>query len=107
MPWYIYILQFIAGMLIANGVPHFTHGISGEPFPTPFARPPGVGASSPVINVLWGFANIAIGSALLHAIYPKGGDANIQWALVWLGGLLMALALAWHFGRARGGGRAA
>ncbi len=105
MPWYIYPLQILAGALIANGVPHFTQGVSGQPFPTPFARPPGVGDSSPMINTLWGFANIVIGSALLRAIYPKGADTDIEWALVWLGGLAMSLFLARHFGNVRGARR--
>ncbi len=43
LPWYIYLLQFVAGLLLANGVPHFVQGISGRWFPTPFASPPGVG----------------------------------------------------------------
>jgi hypothetical protein len=105
MPWYIYLFQVVAGALIVNGVPHFTQGVSGAAFPTPFARPPGVGLSAPLVNTLWGFVNLAAGFALLRAIYPKGADTNFEWALVWLGGLLMAVALAWHFGRVRGAAR--
>ena len=43
LPWYIFLLQFVSGLLLANGVPHFVQGISGHPFQTPFASPPGVG----------------------------------------------------------------
>jgi hypothetical protein len=39
--WYDYIASFFAGMFLANAVPHFVHGISGDRFPTPFAHPPG------------------------------------------------------------------
>jgi hypothetical protein len=45
IPWYIFLLQFVAGAFLANGVPHFVHGISGAWFQTPFASPPGVGES--------------------------------------------------------------
>ena len=33
-----YILCFFAGAVLANVVPHFVHGISGDRFPTPFAN---------------------------------------------------------------------
>ena len=65
IPWYIFLLQFVAGLFLANGVPHFVPGISGHWFQTPFASPLGVGESSPVVNVLWGFFNLVVGFALL------------------------------------------
>ena len=43
LPWYIYLLQFVAGLFLANGVPHFVQGMSGQWFQTPFASPRGVG----------------------------------------------------------------
>ena len=43
MPWYDYLAAFFAGAFLANVVPHFTYGISGNRFPTPFAHPPGRG----------------------------------------------------------------
>jgi hypothetical protein len=52
IPWYIFLLQFVAGLFLANGVPHFVQGISGAWFQTPFASPPAVGESSPVVNVM-------------------------------------------------------
>jgi hypothetical protein len=103
VPWYIFLLQFAAGLFLANGVPHFVQGISGRPFPTPFASPPGVGDSSPIVNVLWGFLNLAVGFALLFAFAPKGADVALEWTFVGLGALLMALLLARHFGRVRSG----
>jgi hypothetical protein len=102
LPWYIYVLQFVAGLFLANGVPHFVQGISGHRFQTPFASPSGVGESSPVVNVVWGFVNLAIGFALLWSFAPKGSDVVAEWALVGLGVLLMAVALAARFGRVRG-----
>ncbi len=55
--WYVYLAYFFAGVFLANGVPHFVHGISGERFPSFFAEPPGVGDSSSLTNVIWGLAN--------------------------------------------------
>ena len=85
MPWNVYFLQFVAGLLVANGVPHFSvQGISGRRFPSPFASPPGVGKSSPVVNVLWGFGNLAVGFATLGFYEPNGSEAIAQWAAVGL-----------------------
>jgi hypothetical protein len=52
MSWYNYVACFFAGAFLANVVPHFFHGISGDRFPTPFAKPPGRGLSSPTVNVI-------------------------------------------------------
>lgn len=56
-----FIAAFFAGAFITNFVPHFVHGVSGLPFTTPFARPRGVGKSSPTANVIWGAVNLFIG----------------------------------------------
>ena len=101
LPWYIYLLQFVAGLFLANGVPHFVQGVSGHWFRSPFASPPGVGESSPLVNVLWGSFNLAVGFALLGAFWPKGRDVVAEWAIVGLGVLLAAVMLARHFGRVR------
>jgi hypothetical protein len=101
MPWYAYPLQFLTGMLLANGVPHFVQGISGAPFQSPFAEPRGVGESSPLVNVLWGFANLVIGLLLLRSFNPEDGDPFMGWTLVGLGALLMGVFGAIHFGRVR------
>jgi small-conductance mechanosensitive channel len=61
VPWYDYIASFFAGMFLTNVVPHFVHGISGDPFPTPFSKPPGKGLSSPTVNVVWALFNLVIG----------------------------------------------
>jgi hypothetical protein len=66
MKWYHYIAAFFAGAFLANVVPHFVQGISGNPFPTPFANPPGKGLSSPTVNVLWGCFNLLAGYILLR-----------------------------------------
>ena len=74
MPWYSWIASFFAGMFLANVVPHFVHGISGDAFPTPFAKPPGKGLSSPTINVLWALLNLAIGYLLFRAGHVSPGN---------------------------------
>jgi hypothetical protein len=66
MKWYHFIACFFAGALLANVVPHFVHGISGDSFPSPFATPPGKGLSSPTVNVVWGLVNLAIGYLLFR-----------------------------------------
>jgi len=66
MPWYDYIACFLAGMFLANFVPHFVHGVSGDRFPTPFAHPPGKGLSSPTVNVLWALLNLVVGYVLFR-----------------------------------------
>lgn len=67
MKWYHYIAAFFAGFFVANVVPHFVHGISGESFPTPFSNPPLTGLSSPTVNVLWACLNMLIGYFLFRA----------------------------------------
>jgi hypothetical protein len=101
MPWYFYALQFLSGLILANGVPQFVQGISGAPFQSPFATPPGVGESSPLVNVLWGFLNLAVGLALLRGFNPESGDPLAGWLLVGAGALLTGVALAWRFGQVR------
>ena len=76
MHWYFYLLEFLGGAFLANGVPHFVQGVSGNPFQSPFAKPPGVGESSPLSNVLWGFGNLVAGALLLHFFWPGGCVAH-------------------------------
>lgn len=66
MNWYDSIACFFAGMFLANAVPHFVHGISGDRFPNPFARPPGKGLSSPTVNVAWAPFNLLVGSIIFR-----------------------------------------
>ena len=103
MPWYFYLLEFLSGALLANGVPHFVQGVSGNPFQSPFAKPPGVGESSPLSNVLWGFANLVAGALLLHFFWPAGELAAAGWCAVGAGTLLLAVQASVHFGKVRAG----
>ncbi|MGH7804444.1 MAG: hypothetical protein ACREQJ_08850 [Candidatus Binatia bacterium] len=88
---------FFSGAFLANAVPHFVMGATGRRFPTPFASPPGRGLSSPVVNVVWGFANLVVGILLA----PVGEYARLlstPGLATAAGFLLMGVFLAWHFG---------
>jgi hypothetical protein len=74
MNWYEYIACFFAGMFLANAVPHFVYGISGDRFPSPFAHPPGKGLSSPTVNVVWALFNLVVGYVLFRTGKIWGGD---------------------------------
>jgi hypothetical protein len=76
MRWYNYVACFFAGVFLANVVPHFVHGISGDRFPTPFADPPGKGLSSPTVNVLWALFNLGVGYELYGV-----GKVSIEFGL--------------------------
>jgi hypothetical protein len=66
MSWYHYVACFFAGMFLANVVPHYVYGVCGDRFPTPFAKPPGKGLSSPTVNVTWSLFNLAVGYVLFR-----------------------------------------
>src|SRR5450631_1863303 len=65
MRWNHYVSYFFGGAFLANAIPHFVSGITGHPFQSPFASPPGQGLSSAMVNVLWGAFNAAIGYLLV------------------------------------------
>jgi len=103
MDWTAGLAYFFDGVFLANGVPHFVSGISGRPFQSPFAKPPGVGESSPVVNVVWGLINFVIGYGLLRGVGAFSFSDTTAMAAVLLGVLGAGLGLAWHFGRVRAG----
>ncbi len=65
MHWLPLLSYAFGGVVLANAIPHLVSGTMGRPFQSPFAKPPGQGLSSPTINVLWGFFNLAIGYLLV------------------------------------------
>jgi hypothetical protein len=103
MRWYHYVAYFFGGAFLANAVPHFVNGISGHPFQSPFASPPGVGLSSSTINVLWGFFNLAVGYVLVCRVGKFELRQTRHVLLLGLGVLVMAIAGAQTFGRFYGG----
>lgn len=100
MAWYYYLADFFAGAFLANSVPHLVQGLSGNRFQSPFASPPGVGESSAITNVVWGWLNIVIGGVLLFYFFLL--PARIGELIVTaLGALVSGLWLAKHFGKVR------
>jgi len=95
-----YIVNFFAGLFICNCIPHLASGLRGEAFPTPFAKPPGAGLSSPLVNFLWGTLNAVIGIALL-AFRPIVLRVNFETASFLLGFLLIGIYLSLHFAKVR------
>lgn len=81
----LYLCSFLAGLIGANGVPHFVKGVTGQKHQTPFGRP-----SSAVVNVAWGWLNFVIGMLLLHFAHPRAHELR-AFALVAIGALLMGL----------------
>ena len=71
MHWYQYLSYFFGGAFLANTLPHLGNGVTGRPFQSPFAKPPGEGLSSSTINVLWGFFNLAVAYVLVLLARPK------------------------------------
>lgn len=65
MTWHDGLAYFFGGVFLANFTPHFVAGVSGRAFPTPFAKPPFRGLSSPKVNVLYGLLNLGVAYALL------------------------------------------
>jgi len=97
MHWYFYLAYFFGGAFLVNAVPHFVNGVSGRPFPTPFATPPGRGLSSPRLNVLWGTLNLAIGYLLVCHVGEFLIRRISDVLVLGVGGLLMAVMLSWAF----------
>lgn len=103
MRWYHYISYFFGGAFLANAIPHFVSGVTGHPFQSPFASPPGQGLSSAMTNVLWGFFNIVIGYLLICRVGTFELRRTRHVLVAGMGALLMALMLARAFGRFYGG----
>ena len=96
MSWYNYLACFFAGAFLANAVPHFVRGISGDRFPTPFAHPPGRGLSSPTVNVAWAWLNLVVGYVLFRA--GKVSANNYATLIVLLAGIVfISTVLSFRF----------
>ena len=96
------IALFFAGALLCNAIPHLTAGLRGEPFPTPFAKPHGVGMSSPLINVIWGSFNLGV-SLVLLSLHPLPEVISLDSGVFAAGFLLLGIYASYHFGKVRAG----
>ena len=101
--WYHYIAYFFGGAFLANTIPHLVSGISGSPFQSPFASPPGEGLSSSMVNVLWGMFNLIVGLRPGGPRWPVRTAANEACGCPGPRVLLMALMAARIFGKFHGG----
>lgn len=103
MRWYHDLSYFFGGAFLANSIPHLTNGVSGHPFQSPFATPPGVGLSSSTVNVLWGLLNLAIGYLLVCRVggFELRKTRNVLPLAA--GILVISIMLARTFGRFYGG----
>jgi hypothetical protein len=93
MKWYHYLAAFFSGAFLANTVPHFIHGVSGDSFPSPFSHPPGKGLSSPTVNVLWACFNLLIGYILLR-VSKTSVQNKFSLLVLFLGILAMSVQLS-------------
>ncbi len=89
-----------AGAFLCNSIPHLAAGLRGEPFPSPFAKPPGKGLSSPLTNTLWGSLNFFLGWWCLHAA-PIDFGQNLSFVLFAVGFVGLGCLTATHFGHVR------
>ena len=103
MTWLHDLSYFFGGAFLANAVPHYVSGMMGRAFQSPFAKPSGKGLSSSSVNVLWGFANLAIAYGLIACVGQFDLRAADQAAAFGLGLLLMGLMAARLFGPLHGG----
>ena len=94
---------FFGGAFLVNAIPHFVSGVTGHPFQSPFASPPGEGLSSAEINVLWGSFNFIIAYLLLCRVGSFELRKTNHILISGIGGVAMAVMLAHAFGRFYGG----
>jgi len=94
------IANFFEGAFVCNCIPHLVSGLQGEAFPTPFAKPRGVGMSSAVVNFLWGSLNFMVAMVLI-SYFPVLVGLNIEGALFMAGFILIGIFLSWHFAGVR------
>ncbi|MDG2001935.1 MAG: hypothetical protein P8J20_01250 [Novosphingobium sp.] len=96
---------FGAGGLLINTLPHLIAGLQGRAFQSPFAKPPGVGLSSPLSNVLWGFFNLVASWALFTQVGAFDLANAAHAGVAAFGGLFSGVFLAVHFGKLHGSGK--
>ena len=97
-----YVADFFAGAFLCNCIPHLTSRLQGVPFPSPFAKPRGVGDSSPLVNVFWGSFNLFVGVLLLHW-NPGAIGFHPKFIIFVTGFLALGVQLSLHFGKVRRG----
>jgi hypothetical protein len=105
LDWPTLVAYFFGGAFLCNAIPHFVAGVSGRPFQSPFARPPGQGFSSSTVNVIWGFANLVVAYFLIFVVGRFDLRMPEHAAAFGAGILLLGLFTGRHFGRFNGGNK--
>jgi hypothetical protein len=100
--WSHYLAAFGAGLFLANVVPHFVQGVSGNRFPTPFAHPPGKGLSSPTVNVAWALLNLVVAYGLVR-VGEVRCDHLPALAVCFLGVAVQSLVMSAQFAKRHAG----
>jgi len=103
MTWLHLVSYFFGGIFLANAIPHFVSGMMGQPFQTPFAKPPGKGLSSSTVNVLWGLFNVVVGYLLVVRVGNFDLRSTRDVVALAIGVVLICLYSAKHFGQFHGG----
>ena len=85
-----FVLAFMIGACIANGIPHYTKGVTGQYHMTVFSK-----LSSPIVNVLWGLFNWLL-AFILYLVFNSLIDnfTNLHIIIAIAGGIFISLRLA-------------
>ena len=83
--WELYVFGILAGLLVANGIPHFIKGGMGQRHQTPFRK-----SSSAIVNVIWGWINFALAALSLHFAHVWAHEYR-GFVLFAVGALVMTL----------------
>jgi hypothetical protein len=97
---------FLGGAFLSNSIPHIVNGVSGRPFQSPFAKPPGKGLSTSTVNVLWGTFNLLVAYLLICRVGSFDLHSTAHVAALGLGFLGMNVLAARLFGQFHGGNTA-
>jgi len=103
MNWLWLVSYLFGGAFAANAIPHVVSGAMGNPFQSPFAKPPGKGLSSSTVNVVWGFFNAVVAYLLVVRVGAFDPRTTRHILAFGLGALIITLFSARHFGQFHGG----
>jgi len=93
-----YFWLFISGLLAFNSLPHFIHGISGEPWFLPRRHHREMKGAA-LANVLWGFANLLLATIIWDVIFHWPEKTSYKIFTVLAGGLVIAIVLSLSFAK--------
>jgi hypothetical protein len=103
MHWLWLVAYFFGGAFTENAIPHVVSGVTGRPFQSPFAKPPGKGLSSSTVNAIWGFVNLVVAYLLVAQVGSFDWRTTPHIAAFGLGFLIKSLGSARQFGKFHGG----